>query len=149
MTIRYNREKVMSHHQLGFWAMASMLAGALVVGTVTASAEDPRTILDRVYSVPQAERGEGLFRKHCIACHQQAEFAEPSFSATFEGQTLGDVYGFVSTSMPEGNAGSLKPDEYAAVIAYFLRMGGFPVGAEDMPADKAVLSKIGIVSNPK
>ena len=61
----------------------------------------------------------------------------------------GDVYGFISTSMPEGNAGSLKPDEYAAVIAYFLRMGGFPVGADDMPADKAVLATIGIVSNPK
>lgn len=139
----------MAQRHFGFWLTASMLASALAVGTVRASAEDPKTILDRVYSVPQAERGEVLFKKHCIACHQQTEFAEPSFSATFEGQTLGDVYGFITSSMPEGNAGSLKPEEYAAVVAYFLRMGGFPVGAEDMPADKAVLSKIGIVSNPK
>ncbi len=139
----------MAHHSLGFWLTSSALAGALAVGTVTASAQDPRTILDRVYSVPQAERGQALFAKHCISCHAQTEFAEPRFSATFEGQTLGDVYGFISTSMPEGNAGSLKPDEYAAVIAYFLRMGGFPVGADDMPADKAVLATIGIVSNPK
>ncbi|MFN7982790.1 MAG: c-type cytochrome [Vicinamibacterales bacterium] len=139
----------MAQRHFGFWLTASMLASALAVVTVRASAEDPKTILDRVYSVPQAERGEVLFKKHCIACHQQTEFAEPSFSATFEGQTLGDVYGFITSSMPEGNAGSLKPEEYAAVVAYFLRMGGFPVGAEDMPADKAVLSKIGIVSNPK
>jgi len=139
----------MSQLHLGFWMTAVALTSALAVGSLQASAEDPRTILDRVYSVPQSERGQALFMKHCISCHQQIEFAEPSFSATFEGQTLGDVYGFITSSMPEGNAGSLKPEEYAAVVAYFLRMGGFPVGADDMPADKAVLSKIGIVPNPK
>lgn len=132
-----------------FWVAASTLVVLLALAGATPSAEDPKTILDRVYSVPQAERGEVRFRQSCAACHTQAEFAEPSFSTTWEGRSLGDVYQFISTSMPEGNAGSLTPEQYASLIAYFLRMGGFPVGAVDLPAERAVLDTIGIVSNPK
>lgn len=132
-----------------FWVAASTLGVLLVLAGAAPSAEDPQTILDRVYSVPQAERGERRFKQSCAACHTLAEFAEPSFSSAWEGRTLGDVYHFISTSMPEGAAGSLTPEEYASVIAYFLRMGGFPVGAVDLPTDRAVLDKIGIVSNPK
>lgn len=131
--------------------------GVMVLGAASSSAvrvtaaqpQDPVTILDRVFSVAQAERGESRFKQSCTGCHSQAEFAEPAFSSRWEGQNLGDVFGFISSSMPEGDPGSLKPEEYASVIAYFLGMGGFPVGDDELPADKAALSKIGIVSNPK
>ena len=141
----------MRHANLRFRCAAAMLL-ALLVWTMTAAtpaAEDPRTILDRVYSVAQAERGESRFKQSCAACHVLAEFAEPALSTRWEGQTLGDLYGFITTSMPDGAPGSLKPEEYASVIAYFLHIGGFPVGSDDMPADKDVLKTIGIVSNPK
>ena len=128
---------------------ASTLLTLIVLAGATPAAEDPITILDRVYSVAQAERGESRFKQSCAACHTLAEFAEPTLSTRWEGQTLGDMYAFISTQMPEGAGGSLKPEEYASVIAYFLHISGFPVGREDLPADKDVLTKIGIVSNPK
>ena len=126
-----------------------MLLTLLMLAGATPAAEDPTTILDRVYSIAQAERGESRFKQSCAACHTLADFAEPALSSRWEGQTVGDMFAFISSSMPEGNAGSLKPEEYASVIAYFLHIGGFPVGRDDMPADKDVLKKIGIVSNPK
>lgn len=110
---------------------------------------DPKTILDRVYSVAQAERGQAQFKQACASCHAVSEFAEPAFSARWEGQTLGDVFDFISKAMPEGSAGSLTPEAYASIIAYALSNGGFPVGNDDLPTKKDVLAQIGIVPNPK
>ncbi len=114
-----------------------------------AQPEDPKTILDRVYSVAQAEKGQTRFKQSCGSCHAVSEFAEPEFSTRWEGQTLGDVFQFISTAMPEGSPGSLKPEDYASIIAFALSNGGFPVGNDDLPANKDVLLKIGIVANPK
>jgi mono/diheme cytochrome c family protein len=135
-------------HRRFFYAASTLLI-LVVLTAVTPAAEDPITILDRVYSVAQAERGESRFKESCASCHTLSEFAEPALSTRWEGQTLGDLYAFISTQMPEGAGGSLKSEEYASVIAYFLHISGFPVGRDDLPADKDVLKKIGIVSNPK
>ena len=135
-------------HRRFVYAASTLLTLIVLAGAVPA-AEDPITTLDRVYSAAQAERGESRFKQSCAVCHTLSEFAEPALSTRWEGQTLGDMYAFISTQMPEGAGGSLKPEEYASVIAYFLHIGGFPVGREDLSADTDVLKKIGIVSNPK
>lgn len=124
------------------WTSSNSIAQA-------AQPEDPKTILDRVYSVAQAERGQMRFKQSCGSCHAVSEFAEPEFSSRWEGQTLGDVFQFISTAMPEGSPGSLKPEDYASIIAFALSNGGFPVGTDDLPAKQDVLVKIGIVPNPK
>jgi mono/diheme cytochrome c family protein len=111
--------------------------------------EEGRTILDRVFSVAQADRGESRFKQTCSGCHQQGEFAEPRFSARWEGQSLGDIYDFMIAAMPENDPGGLKLEEYADLLAFFLGQSGYPVGYDDLPADTAVLSKIGIVPQPK
>ena len=107
------------------------------------------TILDRVFSVPQADRGEQRFKTSCSSCHRADEFVEPAFSTRWEGRTLGDLFAYISDAMPADDPGGLKPDEYANVIAFFLGQNGYPVGTDDLPADPAVLKQIGIVSNPK
>ena len=124
------------------WTSSSVAAQA-------APPDVPSTILDRVYSVAQAERGQTRFKQSCGSCHAVSEFAEPDFSARWEGQTLGDVFEFISAAMPEGSPGSLKPEDYASILAFALSNGGYPVGNDDLPAKKDVLSKIGIVPNPK
>lgn len=149
----YNRA-VMKYLKL---ALAAALPGAVMtvlatsanVGAQSIQPQDPITILDRVYSVAQAERGQARFKQSCGSCHAVSEFAEPDFSGRWQGQTLGDVFEFISTAMPEGSPGSLKPEDYASILAYALSNGGFPVGTDDLPARKEVLAKIGIVSNPK
>jgi mono/diheme cytochrome c family protein len=129
------------------------LLAILVLAGVTASrisaAEDPKTILDRVFSVAQADRGQQRFRQSCSSCHTANEFAGNALSARWEGQSLGDLFEFISTAMPENDPGGLAPEEYASVIAFFLGQSAYPVGNDDLPVDKDVLSKIGIVPNPK
>jgi mono/diheme cytochrome c family protein len=123
-------------------AMAGQTPGAT-------TPRDPQTILDRIYSVAQAERGERLFMRSCTGCHAATEFSENSLASRYEGQSLGDVFGVVSTTMPQNDPGGLKPDDYASILAYFLALGFYPVGADDMPSDKDALSKFGMVPNPQ
>lgn len=114
-----------------------------------AAAQDPVTILDRVFSVAQSDRGESRFKQSCTGCHSAAQFAEPAFSARWEGRTLGDVFRYVSETMPENDPGGLTPAQYVDVIAFFLGQSGYPVGYDDLPADAAALDRIGIVPQPK
>jgi mono/diheme cytochrome c family protein len=132
---------------------ALLSAAAVSLLAVSAAAgqppQDPKTILDRVFSEAQAQRGEARFKTSCSSCHQAGEFVEPVFSARWEGQSVGDLYDYISNEMPENDPGGLKPEEYASVIAFFLGQNGYPVGRDDLPADVAVLKQIGIVPNPK
>lgn len=110
---------------------------------------DPVTVLDRVFSVAQAERGEARFRESCAPCHRGTEFVEPAFSERWEGQTVGDLFAYLSTTMPPNEQERLKGPDYADVIAFFLGQNGYPVGYDDLSADRSVLDTIGIVANPK
>ena len=140
-----------------FAASALTLCALLFVGIATTAspaaqqpaAQDPRTILDRVFSVAQADRGEARFKQTCSGCHTALEFAEPHLSARWEGQTLGDIYDFMIAAMPENDPGGLKLEEYANLLAFFLGQSGYPVGNDELPADSAVLKTIQIVPQPK
>ena len=135
----------------GIVLLASLLsvAAASAARAAGSQAQDPKSILDRVYSVPQAERGEQRFRQSCSSCHTTSDFSGGAFAERWSGQTLGEAYEFLSVNMPENDPGGLKPEEYASVLAFILRMNGYPVGSDDMPADKAALKKFEIVPNPK
>ena len=137
-----------------FGFVTGVLVSALTCGVVMSAAPqqstaDPKTILDRVFSVAQADRGEERFKKTCSSCHTANEFAGNAFSDRWEGQTLGDLFAYLSDAMPADDPGGLKPEEYANVIAFFLGQNGYPVGNDELPADPAVLKTIGIVPNPK
>src|SRR3954449_4876261 len=99
-----------------FWlspvSLTALLAGAL---SAAAAAEDPRTIVDRVFSVAQAERGEQRFKISCSSCHTPGSFGGGTFAERWEGQTMADVFDYVSSAMPENDPGGLKKDEYADV----------------------------------
>jgi hypothetical protein len=44
--------------------------------------------------------------------------------------------------MPEDDPGGMKPEEYADVIAYLLRLNGFQTGQDELPTSKDALSLI-------
>ena len=125
-------------------------SGVLLSATLgRAAADDPKTILDRIYSVKQAERGESLFKKSCTGCHAATDFAGGMVASHWEGGNVADIFDVIANYMPANDPGSLKPQDAADIIAFFLHMDGYPVGYDDLPGDSAVLSKIGIVPNPK
>lgn len=133
---------------LSAWLL-SVAGASLTAGGPQTAVQDPKSILDRIYSVAQADRGEQRFRQSCSSCHTPNDFAGGAFADRWSGQTMAEVFEYVSVSMPENDPGGLKPEEYANVLAYILHMNGYPVGNDDMPADTAALKKFEVVPNPK
>lgn len=131
-----------------FWSATAVLSALLAAG-VAAAAEDPRSIVDRVYSVAQAERGEARFKVSCSSCHTPGSFAGGSFAERWNGQTMAEAFDFVSNAMPENDPGGLKKQEYADVLAFILSVNGYPVGNDELPPDPVELKKLAIVPNGK
>jgi mono/diheme cytochrome c family protein len=103
------------------------------------------SVLDGVFTARQASRGETRFQQVCASCHRINDFRGGRFRVVWVGRTLGDLFETVSTLMPEGDPGSLSPEEYSAILSYVLRENGYPVGDEDLAADPSTLREIRIV----
>lgn len=107
------------------------------------------SVLDGVFSKAQADRGEKTFSQVCAACHTLSDMAGAKFRSRWADGAVGDIYEFVMSAMPDGDPGSLKPEEYAQVIAYFLEQSGYPAGERELPADKVALAKVKILPLPR
>jgi len=126
-------------------------AGTVPIGNppeFAASSPSGSSVLDGVFTSGQASRGEQRFRQVCVACHSTNEFRGGRFRIRWVGQTAGDIFDLVSTMMPEGDPGSLSPEDYANLLAYFLRLNGYPAGEEPLPADLTALQNIRIEQAP-
>ncbi len=130
--------------------LASLLfAGAASLAAGGAAAQDPKSILDRIYSEAQAQRGEQQFRVSCSSCHTPSMFTGGAFAERWNGQTMGGVFEWLSVNMPENDPGGLRPQQYADILAFVLSMNGYPIGTDDMPGDVSLLTQYAIVENPK
>ena len=58
------------------------------------------------------------------------------------------MFDFVSTMMPEGNPGSLDPEQYADVLTHIFRENGYPSGDDELPADGSALQDVRIEEAP-
>ena len=128
---------------------SSLLCSIAISAAPRNGAEDPRTIVDRVYSVVQAERGEQRFKISCSSCHTPSSFGGGTFAERWDGQTMADVFDYVSSAMPENDPGGLKKEEYADVLAYILRINAYPAGNDELPVDTDALKKLAIAPNGK
>jgi len=122
--------------------------GAAALGLVAALAAQTgsRTVRDGVFSAPQAERGARVFESICTNCHEIAEFTGVgAYLEEVEGESLWETFDFVSSEMPEDDPGSLRLEEYAAVLAYIFSVYGLPSGDADLAVDQESLEAITIV----
>src|ERR671912_429245 len=114
-----------------------------IVGAGAISAQEPKSVKAGVYTFEQAERGVALYKKRCASCHAPNRFTDDQmFLTPYAGKPMWEMYDVISDSMPEDDPGGMKPEEYAAVIAYLLRLNGFPVGDTDLPTSKDALTQI-------
>ena len=113
------------------------------------------TIWDGVYSLAQAERGSTVYARACASCHGNSGDGSPfapgiigsSLDRRWIGQPIGSYFALIRGSMPPGRPGSLREDEYLAVLAHLLRLHGAPSGEGDLPGGDA-LNQIRIVARP-
>lgn len=91
-----------------------------------------------LYTADQASAGANIYAQSCATCHGAAmegtsapALKGKDFSdvATAQSMTADTLYDVISSTMPQSDPGSLKPEEYAAVTAYILQQNGYPAGA--------------------
>ena len=124
---------------------------------------------DGYYTEEQASRGMALYGDACATCHGRqltggtaSPLAGPDFvrrwnragvagpgdpAAAFWGwgaATVEDFFFIVSTTMPQGSAGSLSSEEYVDVVAYILQRNGYAPGDTPLTSSPDVLSAIPI-----
>ena len=89
-----------------------------------------------VFTAAQASRGEAQFNRACSSCHQVGEQTGASFTARWGSGTLADLFTMMSTTMPQSSPGSLSPEDYASIVAFYLQRSGFASGADELPAKR-------------
>jgi mono/diheme cytochrome c family protein len=101
-----------------------------------------KTANDGVYTAAQADRGEATFKEQCASCHAPADFTSDDFLKKWTGKPLHALYETVSETMPMDNPGTLKPQQYADVLGYFLKLNKFPAGQEELKSAADALKAI-------
>ena len=139
-------------------AVTAALLGAITSAAITARQaagdQTPKSQWDRVYSLPQAKRGETLYVQNCAACHAVdltgGEIAPAltggEFAATWNELTLGDLFERIRVSMPQNDPTSLTRAQKADILAYVLSKGGYPDGEAELPSQTEVLRTINFLA---
>ena len=104
-----------------------------------------------LFSEAQAMRGEAVYQQHCSTCHGlrlEGNPAAPLTGAAFrsrweDGQhTLDDLFYIVRSLMPNNAPGSLAKAQYAEVVAYILKVNGYPAGESELVPAASVMKAV-------
>jgi S-disulfanyl-L-cysteine oxidoreductase SoxD len=120
----------------------------LAAVVLTAGAPASRSTRDGVYSTAQAERGDKTYKAKCGNCHMSDQFSGYVFMQSWTGQTIEALYNNLRTTMPKDNPGSMKPQEYADVIAYLLKINRLPSGDADLKGAKPAMQDV-VIEGPE
>lgn len=130
-------------------ALAAIVA---VVPSIPLGAQDvpaSSSVNAGVFTSDQAERGRKQFQIACESCHNVGEHTGKNFEGKWGGSSLGELFDLVSNTMPESDPGSLKPEQYASILAFFLSESGFKNGDTELPPDLEALKRIRIETPAK
>jgi hypothetical protein len=119
----------------------SMLFGA--APPAVDAQEGSKSVRDGVYTKAQATRGAAAFEARCLSCHGDPKFPASTID-NYDGTPAAELFGFMSKAMPEDTPGSLRPEEYADILAHFVSARGLPPGEAELPADLERLKQIRI-----
>mgnify|MGYP001169146168 FL=1 len=116
---------------------------SLVSQYVEAQDNPPQSTLDGIFSQDQAKIGEKIFQVSCVSCHLPEQFGE-TFIQSWAGATVRDLFDLTIALMPEDQPGSLKPEEYVAILAYIFNMNSLPPGPVALSDQREILGNITI-----
>ena len=140
------------------YLLASAVVCAAVAFSSAITAQGPaagsKTVWDGVYTDAQSSRGESVSKASCVSCHGD-ELAgsdlAPSlqgddFKGVWTGRAVAELFEKVHTTMPADRVGTLKPEQSADLVAYILKINGFPAGAGELASEMPALLQIKISS---
>ena len=125
------------HYFTAIAVCATVFAGSAGHAVLTAQAD--KTVWSGIYTEEQATRGKEKAAAECSACHganMAGDLAPTLAGNDFIGHwydaKLSELTSKITQTMPAAAPGSLKPEEYADVLAYLLQLNGFPAGTETL-----------------
>jgi len=117
-----------------------------------------RSVWDSVFTTAQAARGDSIYKAGCVTCHgaalqggTTADFGDSAplvgqpFMATWDGQTLADLYDKIYSSMPADKPKTLDKQVIVDVMAHILNQNHFPAGSTELAADHDQLNQVNII----
>lgn len=123
------------------WTGTSLRAQSPAAADSAAPA--PATYTDR-----QARRGQQVYQRNCLECHTAAAYTGLAFRRAWAGRSPFELWDLIRTTMPQDNPGRLSAAEYADIVAYMLRLNGYPAGEDELPADAERLQALRIAPAP-
>jgi cytochrome c1 len=99
-----------------------------------------------LFSQAQANRGRDSFRSMCTECHTAGEFSDNAFKVKWSRRSVGDLYEFIHTAMPDDAPGILTEAQAIELTSYILEMNGFESGSRQMDPDQAALDAVSLSS---
>jgi cytochrome c5 len=85
-----------------------------------------------LFSQAQANRGRDTFRSMCTECHTAGEFTDNAFKVKWARRSVGDLYEFIHTQMPDDAPGVLTEAQAIDLTSYILDANGFTSGSRQM-----------------
>ena len=123
------------------FSTAAALAVTLWMGAVEARAFQSKAASEGVYTPAQAERGLTLYDGSCASCHELSKFKGTEFTKAWTDKPLTELHTAL-LSMPMDAPGTLKPQEYADILAYFLSINGYPAGKAELAGGEDAIKAI-------
>jgi mono/diheme cytochrome c family protein len=120
----------------------SIAAVIWLAAFVGVAGQGAKSVNDGIYTEAQATRGEDLFKNTCTTCHEKSRFIGDEFLSVWTEKPLHELFHHMSTTMPEDNPGTLQPQQYADVVAYFLKLNGYPAGKTELESGAEGLKTI-------
>ena len=130
--------------------LAALRSSLVIAVALVASLTAQQSVWTGVYTTAQATEGAALYRAHCASCHGETlggaeavpALIGTTFSATWEGVSLFDLFERIRTTMPPGKPAVMARSGYATVLAYLLHANGIPAGEQSLGSDKAALGAL-------
>jgi mono/diheme cytochrome c family protein len=127
-------------------------AASLIPG-LSVTAQDRKTVWDKVYTEEQAALGKMEYETHCVGCHvkdlsgrdgggEGPQLAGAAFTKKWDLQNLNQLYTEIKQRMPRNQPGTLSADAYLNIVTYILQSNKYPAGEEPLSADASSLGNI-------
>jgi mono/diheme cytochrome c family protein len=121
--------------------VAATVAGAAIMSIASGAAQGPpKTVLDGIFTAPQAERGADVYDAECASCHEGADVDGPPlagdpFIDRWREGTLENLFEFIKTRMPQTAPGSLSEAASVDILAYLLHENSYQAGPRELTRD--------------
>jgi mono/diheme cytochrome c family protein len=122
----------------------------LLAMMLPAAAQPAQSVWDGIYTEGQAARGADGFAAACASCHgalltgtgEAPALQGAQFVSDFDGETVGDLFDRIRTSMPQDRPASLPREQYADILAFILKANAFPAGTRELDRRSEYLKAI-------